>query len=288
MDSLIDILFSTMNILKHGVHRAARASLVNRTQFRCISTVNAEEVSHFDNLAASWWDPEGSSKLLHKMNPVRLKFIDSLLPATSPANKPTQRLEGYSVLDVGCGGGILTESLARLGATTYGLDASAKAIKVAKAHLRTDPKLVENPPSYVCGSIHEHNKEAKYDIVTAMEVLEHVDYPSSFLNQVSEHVKPGGWLVVSTISRNWASWLGAIVASERILRIVPEGTHSWEKFIKESELRDFISNLREDDGEKWAMDIRSRGCVYNPLRGEWVFADGVGVFNYFLAGRRRE
>jgi polyprenyldihydroxybenzoate methyltransferase / 3-demethylubiquinol 3-O-methyltransferase len=121
-----------------------------------------------------------------------------------------------------------------------------------------------------------------------MEVLEHVDYPSSFLNQVSEQVKPGGWLVVSTISRNWASWLGAIVASEKILRIVSKGTHSWEKFIQESELREFISNLREDDGEKWAMDIRSRGWVYNPLRREWGFADGVGVFNYFFAGRKRE
>src|SRR5277367_6083373 len=190
-----------MNILKQGVHRAARASFFNKTQFRCISTVNAEEVSHFDKLAATWWNPEGSSKLLHKMNPLRLQFINSLLPAISRTTQPTRWLEGYSVLDVGCGGGILTESLARLGATTYGLDASAKAIEVAKAHVRTDPKLVVgNPPEYVCGSIHEHEKDAKYDIVTAMEVLEHVDYPSSFLNQVSEHVKPGGWLVVSTIS----------------------------------------------------------------------------------------
>jgi len=221
------------------------------------------------------------------MNPLRLQFINSLLPTASPPCQPTQWLNGYSVLDVGCGGGILTESLARLGATTYGLDASAKAIEVAKAHLRTDPKLVENPPKYVCGSIHEHDKGAKYDIVTAMEVLEHVDYPSSFLNQISEHVKPGGWLVVSTISRTWASWLGAIVASEKILRIVPEGTHSWDKFIKDSELREFISNLREEDGQKWAMDLRTRGCIYNPARGVWVFADGVGVFNYFFAGRRR-
>ena len=277
-----------MNTLRLGIHRTARPFIFNITQSNCISTVNAEEVSHFDRLAATWWDPEGSSKLLHKMNPLRLQFINSLLPnPTNPTNHPTQWLEGYSALDVGCGGGILTESLARLGATTVGLDVSAKAIEVAKAHLRTDPKLMETPPRYVCGSIHQHDKEEKYDIITAMEVLEHVDYPSSFLNQVSERVKPGGWLVVSTISRTWASWFGAIVASEKILRIVPEGTHSWRKFIKEIELREFVSNLRDEEGKKWAMDIRNRGCIYNPLRGEWVFADGVGVFNYFFAVQRR-
>jgi polyprenyldihydroxybenzoate methyltransferase / 3-demethylubiquinol 3-O-methyltransferase len=275
-----------MNVLKRSVHRTARASLLHIRHRRCISSVNAEEVSHFDDLAATWWDPNGPSKLLHKMNLLRLQFINTLLPA-SQTSHPTQWLNGYSVLDIGCGGGILTESLARLGATTYAVDASSKAIEVAKKHLRTDPKLVENPPEYVCGSIEEHSLERKYDIVTAMEVLEHVDYPSSFLNRISEHVKPGGWLVVSTISRSWASWLGAIVASEKILRIVPEGTHSWEKFIKERELREFISNLTDDDGGKWATDMKSRGCVYNPLRGEWVFADGPGVFNYFFAGRRR-
>jgi 2-polyprenyl-6-hydroxyphenyl methylase/3-demethylubiquinone-9 3-methyltransferase len=200
-----------------------------------------------------------------------------------------QWLKGYSVLDVGCGGGILTESLARLGATTDGLDASPRAIEVAKAHLRTDPELnTSNPPNYVCGSVHDHRKDSKYDIVLAMEVLEHVDRPSSFLQQLAGHVKPGGWLVISTISRSWQSWLGAIVGAESILRIVPPGTHSWDKFIKEDELRDFMKDLKDENGNHWVADAKSKGCIYNPLRGEWQMVKGVRgpVFNYFFAARR--
>jgi polyprenyldihydroxybenzoate methyltransferase / 3-demethylubiquinol 3-O-methyltransferase len=257
-------------------------------QIRCVSTVNAKEVSHFDHLAATWWDPQGSSRLLHRMNPLRLSFINSLL-AHSDLQDPKQWLKGYSVLDVGCGGGILSESLSRLGAVTDGLDASPRAIEVAKAHIRTDPKLyTENPPNYICGSIHDHKKDSQYDIVTAMEVLEHVDYPASFLKQMANHVKPGGWLVISTISRSWQSWLGAIVGAEKIMRIVPPGTHSWDKFINESELRDFVKNLKDENGEPWARDVRSEGCMYNPLTGEWQMVKSIrgSVFNYFFAVRR--
>lgn len=264
------------------------AARVGAIQRRWISSINAEEVSHFDGLAATWWDPNGSSRLLHRMNPLRLSFITSLLPPTTTQN-PTSLLHGQRILDVGCGGGILTESLSRLGAQVTGLDASPKAIQVAQSHILTDPKLsLSNPPSYICGSIHDHAKKEHYDIVTAMEVLEHVDYPGTFLEQVADCVKPGGWLVMSTISRNWTSWLGAIIASERVLRIVPRGTHSWEKFINESELREFIVRMKGEGVKDWAMDVRSKTCMYNPLRGEWHFENGprkVG-FNYFLAVRR--
>jgi ubiquinone biosynthesis O-methyltransferase len=222
------------------------------------------------------------------MNPLRLSFINSLL-TVPPERGPSKYLQGYRVLDVGCGGGILTENLSRLGATVDGIDASPKAIEVAKAHLRTDPKLIlENPPNYICGSIHDHKPNHQYDIVTAMEVLEHVDYPSSFIEELATRVKPGGWLVLSTLSRTWSSWLGAIVASEKILGIVPEGTHSWEKFINESELREYFNGLRNEKGESWATDIKSSQCIYNPLRGEWQFGQGIGntAFNYFIAARK--
>lgn len=252
---------------------------------RRVSTVNAEEISHFDHMAATWWDPRGSSRLLHRMNPVRLSFIKSLLPHPHLPG-PSQWLKGYSILDIGCGGGILTESLSRLGAAVDGLDASSRAIAAAKAHLRTDPKLsASNTPIYVCSSIHDHNNESKYDIVIAMEVLEHVEYPASFIKQAAGYVKPGGWLVISTISRTWQSWFGAIIGAEKILQIVPPGTHKWDKFINEAELREFFKNFKGTNGQRWAADIRSIGCNYDPLRGRWQLVDGIGgpVFNYFFA-----
>jgi polyprenyldihydroxybenzoate methyltransferase / 3-demethylubiquinol 3-O-methyltransferase len=280
----------SMALFKKFASQKTKSAVFNITQSRKLSTVNAEEISHFDRLAATWWDPQGSSRLLHRMNPLRLSFINSLYRQSDfPDTK--RWLKGYSVLDVGCGGGILTESLSRLGAVTDGLDASPRAIEVAKAHLRTDPKLnASNPPNYVCGSIRDHQPDSKYDIVTAMEVLEHVDYPSSFLKQVAAHVKPGGWLVISTISRSWQSWLGAIVGAERVLRIVPPGTHSWDKFIKESELMDFMRDLKDENGHHWLAEAKGNGCIYNPLRGEWRMVKGVRgpVFNYFLAARRTE
>ena len=277
-----------MTLLNRWALRAVQRATFHSKHIRRISTVNAEEVSHFDQLAATWWDPNGSSRLLHRMNPLRLSFINSLLPPNTNQH-PNQTLRGQSVLDVGCGGGILTESLARLGAQVDGLDASPRAIQVAKDHIRTDPKLcIQNPPQYICGSIHEHGKKQHYDLVTAMEVLEHVDYPGAFIEEVASCVKPGGWLVVSTIARTWTSWLGAIVASEKVLRIVPEGTHSWDKFINEAELRECFGKLKTETGGTWAAEVRSASCLYNPLRGEWHFDSGRGKvgFNYFFAARR--
>jgi polyprenyldihydroxybenzoate methyltransferase/3-demethylubiquinol 3-O-methyltransferase len=255
---------------------------------RYVSTVNADEVSHFEGLAASWWDPYGSSRLLHRMNPLRLAFLKSL---RSPSQHQESRnwLQGLSVLDIGCGGGILTENLSRLGAKVDGIDASPRAIEVAKAHLRTDPKLnSHNSPNYICGSIQDHANLPKYDLVTAMEVLEHVDYPGTFLSEIAGQVKPGGWLVVSTISRTWLAWLGTIVAAEKVIGIVPPGTHTWGKFIKEAELREHFTGLKDEIGRPWAAEARSRGCMYNPIRGEWQFVDSIGAtaVNYFFAVRR--
>jgi polyprenyldihydroxybenzoate methyltransferase / 3-demethylubiquinol 3-O-methyltransferase len=265
---------------------AAKSSVTSGC--RLLSTVNPQEISRFDDLASTWWDPQGSSRLLHRMNPVRLSFVKSVLgPEAIQDNN--RWLKGLSILDVGCGGGILCESLARLGATTHGLDPSRPAINVAKAHLLTDPALcANNPPVYVCGSIQEHELQAKYDIITAMEVLEHIDYPSSFIVELARRVKPGGWLIISTISRTWQAWLGAIIGAERILHIVPSGTHTWNKFIKEPELRQYIDTLRDEEGERWTSDVKTKGIIYDPTRGEWHLTESIGgpVFNYFLAARR--
>jgi 2-polyprenyl-6-hydroxyphenyl methylase/3-demethylubiquinone-9 3-methyltransferase len=222
------------------------------------------------------------------MNPVRLRFIKSILDPTS-IRTDNKWLQDLSILDIGCGGGILCESLARLGAKTHGVDASLAAIEVAKAHALKDPVLsLQNPPVYIHGSIQDHDPGAQYDVVTAMEVLEHVDYPASFIKEMATRVKPGGWLIVSTISRTWQSWLGAIVAAENILSIVPPGTHTWRKFINEDELRQHIETLCDESGREWTCDVKTRGILYDPTVGEWRLADSIGgpIFNYFLAARR--
>ena len=258
-------------------------------QSRNSSTVNFREVSHFDSLAATWWDPNGSSRLLHRMNPLRLTFIKSVLfPLESPTT--CKFLKDYSILDVGCGGGILTESLARLGAKVEGIDASPRAINVAQSHARSDPKFIQdnNIPTYTCESIHDHKSKEGYDVVTAMEVLEHVDYPSIFLDELVTKVKPGGWLILSTIARTYAAWTGSILLAERILGIVPVGTHQWEKFIREEELREYFGKLRNEKGMPWTKEMRVEWCGFNPLKGEWFFTKAAtpGVFNYFIAIRK--
>jgi polyprenyldihydroxybenzoate methyltransferase/3-demethylubiquinol 3-O-methyltransferase len=281
-------VFHMLQRLSFLVPRLWQVQKIAITGARYVSTINADEVSHFESLAATWWDPRGPSRLLHRMNPLRLSFIKSLLPP-SEQQVSSRWLQDFSVLDVGCGGGILTESLSRLGAKVDGIDASPRAIEVAKMHLRTDPKMnVDNPPNYICGSVDDHKSVGKYDFVTVMEVLEHVDYPSAFIAEVAGQVKPGGWLVFSTISRTWLAWLGTIVAAENIMRIVPPGTHTWAKYIKEPELREHFTGLRDEDGKPWAAEVRSRGCMYDALRGEWKFIDGVGAtaVNYFFAVRR--
>ena len=268
------------------VHRICRCTTVFQHS-RNSSTVNFREVSHFDNLATTWWDPNGSSRLLHRMNPLRLSFIKSVLSLESPTT--SKFLKDYSILDVGCGGGILTESLARVGAKVEGIDASPRAIQVAKSHARSDPGFIQdNIPTYTCGSIHDHKSKEAYDIVTAMEVLEHVDYPSVFLDELVTKVKPGGWLILSTIARTYAAWTGSILLAERVLGIVPVGTHQWEKFIREEELREYFGKLRNEKGMPWTKEIRVEWCGFNPLKGEWFFtkAKTPRVFNYFIAIRK--
>jgi polyprenyldihydroxybenzoate methyltransferase / 3-demethylubiquinol 3-O-methyltransferase len=252
------------------------------------STVNSQEIRHFDELASTWWDPNGSSGVLHRMNALRVGFIKEVLAPTS-SSYSRKHLEGHSILDVGCGGGILTESLSRLGAQVEGIDASSRAIMAAQAHARNEPEFGKGTmPMYTCGLIHDLQTSQLYSAVTAMEVLEHVDYPAVFLDELVSKVKPGGWIILSTIARTWTAWVGSIVVAERILCVVPVGTHLWEKFIAENELRDYFHKLRDKRGSAWTAEMLVRWCGYNPLRGTWYFTDTwkPGVFNYFIAVRR--
>ncbi|CAF9939911.1 MAG: Hexaprenyldihydroxybenzoate methyltransferase, mitochondrial [Alectoria fallacina] len=250
------------------------------------SSVNAAEVSHFDSLASTWWDPYGSSGLLHQMNPLRHDFISSCLES-QPDPTPS-KYKCY--LDVGCGGGIFAESAARLPWTksVVGIDPSNKVISIAKAHARQDPLLLEP------GRLEYQNKavedlpvpripEEQFDIVSLFEVIEHIKWPAPFLSSCLPFVKPGGWLILSTIARTWTSWLTTNVVAEEVVRLVPRGTHDWSKYINEQELRRFF---RAQNG--WGKDggLKSQGCMYVPAVGWRTVASGEKWGNYFFGVRK--
>jgi 2-polyprenyl-6-hydroxyphenyl methylase/3-demethylubiquinone-9 3-methyltransferase len=227
--------------------------------------VDPDEIAKFEKLAVRWWDPESEFKPLHDINPLRLDFIDERVG-----------LKGKSVLDVGCGGGILTESMAERGAQVTGIDLGDAPLAVAKLHLKESGTRVE----YLKISAEEfaHERPAGFDVVTCMEMLEHVPDPSSTVAACTQLVKPGGHVFFSTINRNPKAWLFAIVGAEYILQLLPRGTHEYLKFIKPSEL------------ERWsrATGLRVReftGMHYNPLTRDYRLGPGVDV-NYIAYCRR--
>ena len=212
-----------------------------RNQFRSHSTkssssVNPTEVSHFNALASTWWDPHGSSRLLHLMNPLRHDFLRGC-HASQPRPPPSS---GLRYLDIGCGGGIFAESAARLpsvGSVTA-IDPSPEVLSVAKGHAKRDPGL-HGKLTYLNTSIEDvpipKTVDEQFDVLTLFEVIEHITNPSEFLDVCANFVKPGGWIIMSTIARTWMSWLTTKVVAEDIVGIVPRGTHDWEKYINEEE-----------------------------------------------------
>lgn len=229
------------------------------------SNVDPDEIAKFEKLATRWWDPESEFKPLHDINPLRLDFIDE---------RPG--LKGKSVLDIGCGGGILAESMAERGARVTGIDLGDAPLAVANLHLQESGRQVE----YLKISAEDFAEErpAGFDVVTCMELLEHVPDPASTIAASFGLVKPGGHVFFSTINRNPKAWLLAIVGAEYILQLLPRGTHEYLKFIKPSEL------------ERWsrAAGLRVRefiGMHYNPLTRRYRLGPGVDV-NYIAYCRR--
>ncbi|MCJ1430317.1 Hexaprenyldihydroxybenzoate methyltransferase, mitochondrial, partial [Sticta canariensis] len=231
---------STIRILAVRV-RSTRT--LSQRSYSTSSSVNPAEVSHFDALASTWWDPYGSSRLLHLMNPLRHDFISSCLASSSPKPNSEERIpsseDGLRYLDVGCGGGIFAESAARLPGTrsVTAIDPSGEVIAVAKSHASHDPifqeegrleylhtsieELASSSPQIATMPLRDQQKTTllQYDVVTLFEVIEHISYPAPFLASCLPLVKPGGWLVISTIARTWTSWLTTKVAAEKFLRI---------------------------------------------------------------------
>ncbi|KAK8213790.1 hexaprenyldihydroxybenzoate methyltransferase mitochondrial precursor [Phyllosticta capitalensis] len=248
------------------------------------SSVDPSEVSHFNNLASSWWDPHGPSRILHLMNQLRHPFIQRCL--SSQSTPPPSRLR---YLDVGCGGGIFAESAARQRNTesVLGIDPTPEVLAVAEAHKRQDPLLMEEGRlTYKNIPIEQLPLPAQpqdgFDIVSCFEVIEHVSMPADFLKKLMPHVRPGGWLVMSTIARTWTSWATTNLIAEDILGIVPRGTHDWNKYINEDELTKWFSKQ-----EGWESP-KVMGVMYIPGFG-WKEVKGSEDWgNYFFAVRRTE
>jgi polyprenyldihydroxybenzoate methyltransferase / 3-demethylubiquinol 3-O-methyltransferase len=251
------------------------------------SSVSETEVSHFSRLAASWWDPHGPSRLLHLMNPLRHDFISSCLQSTPDPADPRTR---YTYLDIGCGGGIFSSSAARLPSTEFitAIDPTPSLIAIAKAHQRTDPALSEPKLRYLNCAVEglplpsstEGASEPAADIITLFEVLEHIDSPSEFLQTTIQHLKPGGWLIGSTIARTPLSFITTkLIAEAPLIGVVPRGTHDWNKYINPNELADWFE--KDGGGGRWAS-IKTQGVVYLPGLG-WKMVDGSeGYGNYFF------
>ncbi|MCJ2375269.1 bifunctional 2-polyprenyl-6-hydroxyphenol methylase/3-demethylubiquinol 3-O-methyltransferase UbiG [Vibrio sp. ZSDZ34] len=224
--------------------------------------VDLNEIKKFEDMASRWWDLEGEFKPLHQINPLRLNYV------LDHANG----LFGKKVLDVGCGGGILSESMAVQGAEVTGLDMGREPLEVARLHaLESNVKV-----TYVQNTIEQHADEhpETYDVITCMEMLEHVPDPLSVVRSCAKLIKPGGQVFFSTLNRNLQSYLFAIVGAEKLLKIVPEGTHDHEKFIKPSELLKMI-----DHSELTALGIT--GLQYNPLTDTYKLGKRVDV-NYIV------
>lgn len=230
--------------------------------------VNADpkELEKFSELAHRWWDPESEFKPLHQINPIRLQWIES---HTSLVNKST--------IDVGCGGGILAESMAQRGAQVTGIDLSEKALKIAQLHsLESNISVTYQLTSAEDFSL---THAAQFDLVTCMEMLEHVPDPNSTVHACAELVKPGGWVFFSTLNRNFKSYLLAIIGAEYLLNMLPQGTHEYAKFIKPSELAASARHAQLDM-------IEIIGMQYNPVTQIYTLGTDTQV-NYLLACRKK-
>ena len=231
-----------------------------------IKNLDHDEVKKFDELAAKWWDPEGEFKPLHQINPLRVGFINE-----------RANLEGIKVLDVGCGGGILAEALSKLGAQVTGIDASEQTIGVAQNH----SNAVGSNVSYYQTTIEEfiaNKPEEKFDVITCLEMLEHVPSPGEIIKTCSTILKDDGDVFFSTINRNPRSYLFAIVGAEYILNLLPKGTHDYQKFIKPSELAKWIRDAR-------LSQIETIGLSYNPITDNYWLGKDIQV-NYMVHAKK--
>ena len=232
------------------------------------NTINKKEIEKFSKIAEDWWNPEGKFKPLHKFNPIRISYIKENIIKTFKLDDNKTPLKNIKILDIGCGGGLLSEPMCKLGAKVTGIDASDKNIKVAKLHSKKNNLKIE----YRCSSPEKFNAQEKFDVILNMEIVEHVEDVNFFLKSCSKLLKKNGIMFVATLNKTLKSYIFAIVGAEYILRWLPIGTHEWEKFLKPEEL---ISILEKNDLRLDRID----GMNFNLIKDKWSVGNDKSV-NY--------
>ncbi|XP_063993267.1 ubiquinone biosynthesis O-methyltransferase, mitochondrial [Diachasmimorpha longicaudata] len=246
------------------------------------TTVDTNDVRQFGELRDKWWDLEGPMRPLHSLNPLRVQLVrDGLLNVGWKDVNPAHPLEGVKILDVGCGGGILSEPLARIGASVTGIDMSDKLIQLAKQHATLDTSL-SGRLTYVNTSIEDYVRvnAGVYDAVVASEILEHVSDQELFLQCCANSVKPGGSIFITTMNKTIPAYLGGIVAAEYILKLLPVGTHDWKKFISPEDVQRILDKL----GCRTKL---IHGEIYNPINNRWTWISSTAI-NYALHAIKAE
>ncbi len=233
-----------------------------------MTSVNKKEIDKFSKMANEWWDPEGKFKPLHKFNPTRIKYIKENIINNFKLKSKFRPLSGINILDIGCGGGLLSEPMSRMGANVTGIDASDKNIKIAKLHSKKN-KLKIN---YLCSSPEKLKITKKFDVILNMEIVEHVEDIDFFLKSCSKLLKKNGLMFVATINKTLKSYIFAIVGAEYVLRWLPIGTHEWEKFVKPEDLKKILI--------KYNLSLNKlEGMNFNIIKDEWSISRDLSV-NY--------
>ena len=232
------------------------------------NTINKKEIEKFNKIAEEWWNPDGKFKPLHKFNPIRIEYIKNNVMDNFNLSSDIKPFKGISVLDIGCGGGLLSEPMARLGANVVGIDASKKNIDVAKHHLNKSNLEIE----YYNSSPENFNSKRNFDVILNMEIVEHVDDVQKFINESSKFLNKNGIMFIATLNQTLKSYVFAILGAEYILRWLPIGTHDWNKFIKPKNLEKIC--------ESSMLKLKKvNGVKFNPILNKWKISNDKSV-NY--------
>ena len=239
-----------------------------------MNSINKKEIEKFSNMAAEWWDPEGKFKPLHKFNPIRIKYIKENIIKEFQLKNKKYPLSGINVLDIGCGGGLLSEPMCRLGANVTAIDASNKNIAIANLHAKKNNLKI----NYICSSPEKLKTTKKFDVILNMEIVEHVEDVDFFIKESSKFLKKSGVMFIATLNKTLKSYLFAIVGAEYVLKWLPIGTHDWEKFVKPEYLTDIC--------KKNSLKLKKiDGMTFNPILNKWSVTSDKSV-NYISEFRK--